>query len=1074
MQTDAIKRQPAYLQSPTVFGDQIVFNTDDDLWSINGDDLIARRLTNGPGRHLSPMFSPDGKQIAFVAEKHSNFDIYLINKLGGPERRLTYFGFCQLTGWLDNDNILVYSNYDEHTSREFRLYSVNINTLEFKKFPFGPARALSFHHQGKKSVLGRNIGDPAKWKRYRGGTAGHLWVDLKGDASYKRILKDLKSNIANPVWIQEKIYFISDHEGVGNIYCCNEKGQKIERITHQNEFYIRNFNTDGKCIVYQCGGEIFKIGLNDLEDRLLEIEVHSSENQRSSRIIDCELNLQYFTMTETIEEVCIISRGKMVIMAPFRGAPAQIGADHARYKKPLYVNDEETQHLIAVKIEEDFFEKIVLFDEENQEKILIDENLGKYTHFRAAQEGGKFSFATGRNQLYIFDINKKKLELVDESKEDSITSMCWSPCGNYLVYAKLVSRGAQTIFLYDVEKKQSIELLKSVINDFEPEFSKCGQFIFFIGVRELDPVMSEVIFNWCYPSAYRIYAVALNSEAPNILEMHLNLEDEKDDEKDDEEKNSKKKSTKKTKPVIHLENINHRILTLPLGRGGFSSIQTIENKLFYLRVKDQVESGWSKDTDLWCYDYKSNENKIFAPNVYSYQIGSDGKFMSYYSDDGLRVVPTDSKPSDGSDFNKKDGWIDLERVQLKVYPQFEWKQMYDEAWLLQMENFWNESMSNIEWEEVYFRYLPLLEKISTRSELSDLLWEMQGELGTSHCYEGGGDYYRRSFKYHPGKIGASLKYIHSENAYLIESIDQGDSWMPGKDSPLNALKVELKPGDKILEFNGTSFESQADLYEMLEGKASLKVELTVKRKGSKDLDYVEITPNFTNNLAKYRQWVNQNRAYVHQKTNGQIGYIHIPDMGEMGHQEFFRSYFVECKKNGLIVDVRYNGGGNLSGHFLRFLAQKVVGFDETRWMGTWNYPMDSVNGPIVAITNEHAGSDGDIFSHSFKLMNIGKLIGKRTWGGVVGIWPRHILNDGTWTTQPEFSHWFKDVGWGVENYGTDPDIEVEITPQDYMNNQDTQLDRAIAEALKDARKNPPLREPQGRNIPKLSLPKRLS
>jgi tricorn protease len=1076
MQISSSERHLAYLQSPSIFQDQIAFSSDDDLWLVQGDDMYARRLTNGPGRHLAPHFSHDGKHIAYVAEKDSILDVYLLDSLGGAERRLTFFGTCLLSGWLDENHILVYSNFEEFTYREFWLYKVNIHTLDFEKINLGPARALSYHHAGKKSVLGRNLGDPARWKRYRGGTAGHLWVDLKGNGQFQRILKNLKSNIANPIWIGEWIYFISDHEGVGNIYRCKESGRSIERVTEQHEFYVRNFQSDGDTIVYQCGADIFKLDLTTFEDDLLEIDVRNSGNQKMPRFFDSEEDLQYFTATETAEEVSVISRGKLVVMPPYRGAPLQIGDDHARYKGPLYVNDGESQHLVAIKIEEDFYEKIVRFDDENHEEIIVEEDLGKYTLLRAAKEGGKIAFTTGRNQFYCLDLQTKKLKLIDESEDSPQSSFCWSPCGTYIAYSKNVSSEVQRIYLYDCEKDESRILIDAVVSDWEPEFSKCGNYLFFVGIREFEPVLNEVVFDWCYPSARKIYALHLNSEAPNILEMHLNLSDDKDEDDENEDKDDKKSKSKKDNKKrikIDWENLSQRVVALPIPMGGVGNIQTVENKIFYAKLKDLTASGWDRDADLWYFDYKANENKKFASNIYSYIIGADGKFMIYYSDDGLRVVSTESKPSDGSDFTKKDGWVNLDRIQLKVYPQFEWKQMYDEAWLLQKENFWNEKMSSIEWEEVYFRYLPLLEKISTRAELSDLMWEMQGELGTSHCYEFGGDYHRRSLKYHPGKIGADLEFLPKEKAYLINSIDKGDSWLPGQDSPLNAHDVELKAGDKILEINGVGFEAQADIYELLEGKAFLKVELTVKRSGEKEVDYVEISPNFSNNPARYRQWVEKNRQYVHEKTNGKIGYIHIPDMSIPGQKEFYRTYFVECQKQGLIVDVRYNGGGNQSSTFLRYLAQKVIGFDETRWMGAWNYPSYSVNGPIVALTNEHAGSDGDIFSHSFKLLGVGKLVGMRTWGGVVGIWPRHSLNDGTLTTQPEFSHWFKDVGWSVENYGTDPDVEVEYRPQDYTNNVDPQLDRAIQEAVKEARKNPPLKRPGTRNIPKLSLPKKL-
>lgn len=1070
-----------YYQSPSVFQDLIVFGADDDIWSVQNDQPLARRLTTGPGRNSSPKISRNGKFIAYNGEKNSRLDVYLIDAQGGQEKRITHFGAI-LSSWLDDDHILAYSAYDEFSFREFALYKINIHTLDFEKLPIGPARSLSIHHAGKKQLLGRNIGDPARWKRYRGGTAGHLWIDKTGRGQFERFLKNLKSNISSAMWVHDHVYFISDHEGVGNIYRCKDTGRNIERITNHLEFYVRSFDHDQNTIVYACGGDVYQINLADMSENKIEIDFRTNANQRKARFFDCEDHLQYFAATESAEEVSVISRGKLINLEPFKGAPLQIGTDHARYKIVKYINDGDNQHLAAVKIDEEFFEKIVVFDEENNEKEIVNEDLGKYLAILPATDSSRFAFTTGRNCLYWYDLKKKNYELIHENPDLYHQHIDWSPCGRFLAYNTLSKDRKLTIFIYDTETKEHRELISAVSSDTRPVFSKCGNYLFFSGVREFNPVLSETNYDWSYPIAYKIYAVALNSDADHILELPNNISDSSDDDDDSDEKETKnKKSSKETKDKdkkkkvtkIEYENINHRILPLPIEMGGLIALSTIEGKLFYMKPSSHLQSDYDRDLDIWCYEIKSGENKKFASNVYDYELTSDGKYLIYYGDDGLRLVPSDSKPSDGAGLNKKDGWIDLERIQLKVYPSFEWKQMYDEAWLLQKENFWNENMSNIEWEDIYFRYLPLLGRICTRAEFSDLMWEMQGELGTSHCYEAGGEYYRRSSKYLTGYLGAKLQFHNKDGHYIIEHIYEGDSWIPGSDSPLLAPNVELKTGDKIIELNGISFENQGDLYELLEGKAGLKVELTVLRKGDKEEDYVEVTPVNHHNSILYREWVNKNRKYVSEKSNGKLGYIHIPDMHLSGHQEFFRHYFTESQKEGLIVDVRYNGGGNLSGHFLRYLSQKVIGFDQTRWMGHWNYPGDSVNGPIVAITNEHAGSDGDIFSHSFKLMKIGKLIGMRTWGGVVGIWPRHLLNDGTWTSQPEFSHWFKDVGWAVENYGTDPDIEIEIRPQDYAKGIDTQLDRAIKEAMAEARKNPPLKKPNARTIPSLSLPKRL-
>ena len=380
-------------------------------------------------------------------------------------------------------------------------------------------------------------------------------------------------------------------------------------------------------------------------------------------------------------------------------------------------------------------------------------------------------------------------------------------------------------------------------------------------------------------------------------------------------------------------------------------------------------------------------------------------------------------------------------------------------------------MSKIDWNVIYDRYLPLLAKVKTRAELSDLLWEMQGELGTSHCYEQRGDYNRYGAGISLGRLGAYFTFEPKSKTYKIDRILRGDSWEWGSDSPLTAMGVHLKEGDRILAINDFEFNLASDLYEFLENKIGVSVELTIQRKGKTAFEKVVVKPNSNLNFPLYREWVEKNKKYVHEISKGKLGYVHIPDMGPFGYAEFYKHFIAESDYEGLVVDVRFNGGGHVSQHLLKVLAQKVVGFDETRYQGFQKYPMYAP-GVLVCLANEFSGSDGDIFPQTFKLMKLGKLIGKRTWGGIIGINGQYSLRDGTWVTQPEYSFWFKDNEWYVENHGVEPDIEVDITPEDYSKNLDPQLDRAIKEALIDLKKNPGLKFKPS-YYPDLSLPKKL-
>jgi len=432
------------------------------------------------------------------------------------------------------------------------------------------------------------------------------------------------------------------------------------------------------------------------------------------------------------------------------------------------------------------------------------------------------------------------------------------------------------------------------------------------------------------------------------------------------------------------------------------------------------------------------------------------------------VIKAGEKPQDNDTSYRKGGWIDLNRVKISVHPLKEWVQIFDEVWRLQRDFFWTEDMSKVDWKGIYNRYRPLVDRLATRGELSDLIAEMHGELGTSHAYVFGGDF-RQTPHYPLGNLGADFVYDKASKGYKITNIAHGDRWRPSQTSPLTAPGLGIQEGDILLAVNGQKLDESTAPEKLLVNQAHNEVSLLIKS-GKKKEKTVAVRALLSQSPARYRDWVERNRTYVHKKTKGKVGYIHIPDMGAKGFAEFHRGFLAELGHDGLIVDVRFNGGGNVSGLLLEKLSRKRLGYDQSRWWQAMPYPSDSPMGPMVALTNEYAGSDGDIFSHSFKMLKLGPLIGKRTWGGVIGMWYRYGLVDGGGTSQPEFSFWFNDVGWGVENYGVEPDIEVEITPQDYEDDVDPQLDRGIAEVLAILKNSPPLK-PFLTDRPNLAAPK---
>ncbi|MGL4651705.1 MAG: S41 family peptidase, partial [Caldilineaceae bacterium] len=568
---------------------------------------------------------------------------------------------------------------------------------------------------------------------------------------------------------------------------------------------------------------------------------------------------------------------------------------------------------------------------------------------------------------------------------------------------------------------------------------------------------------------------------------------------------------------IDLDGIAQRILPFPVPDGRYGQIRAISGKVLFTNF-DVVGTLDNRDWDdddtqlgtLRAWSFKDFKSEVLVDRVGWFDLSRDRKKLIYGSGRRLRVISAGDKPNSDSGHSRRTGWVDLSRIKVSVDPLAEWQQMFREAWRLQRDHFWSEDMNSVDWHAVFDRYFPLIARVSTRLEFSDLIREMQGELGTSHTYEVGGDY-RPAPYYGLGFLGATLAWDAQRGGYRVAAIAPGDPWVRDAHSPLAATGIDVKVGDLLVGVNGQRVDAATSPAQLLVHQAGQEVLLTFAELPESAAPALSTTPAVpatsaatetdvtvqapegapapddaaasdqqlrsvvvrtlrSETLAYYRTWVEQNRNRVHELSKGRVGYVHIPDMGPSGYAEFLRGYLAETDRDAMVVDVRYNGGGHVSQLILEKLARRRIGFESSRWGGVNPYPSDSIAGPQVALTNEYAGSDGDIFCHSFKLLKLGPLVGKRTWGGVVGINPRHPLVDGTVTTQPEYGFWFEDVGWNVENYGTDPDIEVDYTPQDYAAGRDPQLERAVAEALRLLELQPVLR-PDFATRPSLAQPK---
>ncbi|HEC78347.1 MAG TPA: peptidase [candidate division WOR-3 bacterium] len=1067
-----------YYRFPTINKDKLIFVCEDDLWTVSIKGGIARRLTSNLGEVSHPFISPDGKYVAFIGREEGNPEVYCMEANGGTAVRLTFTGAqCTVVGWTkDSKRILFASNTKQWYPRTMYIYSVSREKDFPKLISVGPATQISYGPE-KGVVIGRHTADPARWKRYRGGTAGVLWIDKNGTGNFKKLI-ELKGNFAAPMWIGKRIYFICDHEGIGNIYSCTPEGKQLQRHTNHTTFYVRNATTDGKNIVYHAGGDIY-IYYTDLKtSKKVEIEYHGPRIQTNRKFVDASKYLEDYSIHPQGKSVSVTSRGKVFSMPTWEGPVTQNGGDiKARYRLGKWLHDEKRFIVVTDEKGEDVLQ--IHYPEANKKpETLPLLDIGRPIELEPSPQKPVVALTNHRNELILVDLQSRKRVIIDQSKYSRIQDIAWAPDGNWLAYSFPDSEHTSCIKVCHIKSKKTYPVTRTVLHDFSPSFDPEGRYLYFLSNRHFDPVYDTMQFELSFPANIKPYIVILKKETPapftytQIAPVGLDMP------MPDKASMKKKKGTPKIE--IELKGIKDRIIPLPLPAGNYGQIWGIKNKVLFSTypieggIKQWISEEPSNNGTLKFYDFIEQKSGVITTGISDFKVSRNGEILIYRAKNQLRVIKPVEKVDEKlpkKPVGPKSGWLDLARIKVLVEPINEWRQMYRDVWRLQRDHFWVKDMSGVDWNKIYKRYLPLLERISTRSEFSDLIWEMQGELGTSHAYEWGGDY-RQPPAYRQGFLGADFIYDKKRDAYRIINIVKGDPWEKGKTSPLCAPGLDIKEGDLLIAIQGKRVNKKTLPEELLVNRADTEILLTIAKQNRKGQKTFTVKPLSDETGARYRDWVEMNREKVHRLSGNRIGYVHIPDMGPFGFAEFHRYFLSEIQYPGLIVDVRFNRGGHVSELLLEKLARKRIAYDVNRWGQPHPYPYESVLGPIVCITNEYAGSDGDIFSHAFKLYKIGPLIGKRTWGGVIGISPYYNLSDGGLTTQPEYSFWFFDVGWGVENYGTDPDIEVEIKPQDHVKGRDPQLARGIQECLKLMRKRPP-RKPKFGKRPKLKLPERL-
>ena len=1075
LRVGGVPASSAYLRFPTIAGDTIVFGSEDDLWSVPATGGTARRLTANLAETSRPRLSPDGALVAFTSREEEHPEVWVMPAAGGAARRLTYLGVETTTvaGWSPDGRVLATSTAGQPFRRWTMPLLLDPETRALERLQTGPCRAMAWAPDGRGTVIGRNARDPAQWKRYRGGTAGQLWVDRSRHGTFRRILADNPADLAHPMWVGNRIYFVSDHEGIGNIYSVRPNGSDLRRHTDHDEFYARLPASDGTRIVYQHAGDLWLLDPAADATTRLEIDTGSPRVQRNRRFVPAEDFLTDYSVHPDGRSVVVEARGQLVDLPLWEDAPRPLRpGSGVRQRLAAWLPDQRS--IVAVS-DEGGDEHLVVHAEDGVRRLDVPDDLGDVIELVAAPRGdARVAVVNQRHELWVVDASAGTARMVDASAGGALTDAAWSPDGRWIAYSFADSLDTRSIRVAAADGGTIHRVTRPEFRDFKPTWDPTGRFLYFLSARVFDPVVDEHYLDLNFPRTVKPFVVPLRAGDRSPFRP---------------EPRPMKQSTQEQPPTaadelvveIDPDGLDRRAMQLPVDVGRYLELAVLPDAVLVLSTP--IEGSLARDifgsdvpatSAIERIDIPSGKKTPLVQGVTSFQVSADGSTLIYRAGKRLRVLAAGQKPPEGPDVGdepgRASGWLDLGRIRLEVDPGAEWRQMYREAWRLQRDYFWDEDMSGVDWPRVYDRYLPLLDRIGARSELADVLWEMQGELGTSHAYEIGGEY-RKPPSYPLGFLGADL-VLDRNGRWKVEHIVRADHWDPAQGSPLEVPGVGIAEGDTILAVNGREVGRDRPPAAELVHQAGIPVELTVGDGRGRKPRRVVVTTVRAEEPLRYREWVEARRASVRDATDGRVGYLHVPDMGTHGFAEFHRAFLVESSRDALIVDIRDNGGGFVSQLLLEKLARRRLGWDVLRHAPAWPYPMHSPAGPMVAVTNENAGSDGDIFSHCWKLLELGPLVGTRTWGGVVGIDITRKLVDGGITTQPQASFWFRDVGFGVENYGTDPTVVVDKTPQDWAAGKDPQLDRAIALATRALKSWKPAAPTRGER-PRLPLPKRL-
>ncbi|MDG1277825.1 MAG: S41 family peptidase [Algoriphagus sp.] len=1055
-----------YFMHPDLKGDQLVFVAEGDIWRVPTSGGNAIRLTSHPGDESDPKISPDGKWVAYAASYEGPTEVYVMPIEGGLPKRLTFEPSSSIpTAWKSATEIAYVTN-QYSTLPKLNTVTVNVSNGAKKLLPLEMAAEGSFSADGSTYFFVRPTFHNNVTKRYEGGTARQLWKYSDGAAEAVKLTKDYKGEDHHPVPHQGKVFFLSSRDGIVNVWSMDENGGSLTQITKEPSFDVREFSISGNQLVYRVGADLKLMDLGTASAKTLAIQLVSDFDQLREKWVDNPMsNLTNMAVSNDGERVVMTTRGRVFSVPVKDGRTVRLSRkDGVRYRDAIFSPDGKSILTFSDESSEFEIHEYNSLGMDQGKQISKNGTTLKFD-MRPSPDGSKIAYRDLNETIWIMDKATGAQTKVTDSDESITSSMAWSPDGKWLAYAQAASNTFSQIHAFNIDSKKRIAMTSDRANSLSPQWSTDGNWLYFLSDRNFETVIGSP-WGTRQPEPFwekqmKIYQIGLKSGL--VSPFFFNNELQKEAEK----------APEKVTVTIEENGLQARLREVPVSAGNYTNLIVTDKAIYFHEIGPGMgviygagASGDDKAPLMMVPISNKPEPKAFIDNVRNYTVSLNNKYILVRSGSNYSVVELGTSPV--SDLSKTK--VDFSGVTYSIDPREDWKQIYTDAWRMERDYFYDAGMHGVDWDAMYQKYLPLVDRVTTRAELSDVIGELVGELSVLHTSVRGGDLRDGEDNINFGMLGAKLGRNEKLKGYSIDHIYLSDPDYPNEMSPLAHPDLTISEGDIITHIDGVAVMEVPDLYYLLRDKAGKQVRislLSADGKAKSDQILKPMSAQAESNL-RYNEWEYTRRLETEAKSDGALGYVHLRAMTESDISQWYRDFYPQFKKEGLVIDMRQNRGGNIDSFILEKLMREVFFY----WKGRtgepyWNMPY-AFRGHLVLLVDEFTASDGEAFAEGFRRLGMGKAIGGRTWGGEVWLSGSNTLSDNGIARAPMNGVYGEEGEWLIEGVGFIPDIEVINLPKATFEGKDAQLEAAI-EHLKALIKADPRPVPQAPAYPDKSF-----